>query len=213
MLSEKSIRPGEGAMSDPRTITRLLQRSRNTQEREKAFEALIPLVYDDLKRLARRQLLRMRAGETLDATALAHESYLKLKDYANLDWADRQHFFAIAARAMRQILVDYARRRKAGKRYGKKVRVELESVIATSDERAEQILHINQLLERLEMVDVDLVQVVECRFFAGYSQEETASILDIGLRTVQRRWQRARGWLREFEFDLEGNETDRESHL
>lgn len=200
-------------MSDPRTITRLLQRSRNTQEREKAFEALIPLVYDDLKRLARRQLLRMRAGETLDATALAHESYLKLKDYANLDWADRQHFFAIAARAMRQILVDYARRRKAGKRYGKKVRVELESVIATSDERAEQILHINQLLERLEMVDVDLVQVVECRFFAGYSQEETASILDIGLRTVQRRWHRARGWLREFEFDLEGNETDRESHL
>lgn len=199
-------------MSDPRTITRLLQRSRNAQEREQAFEALIPLVYDDLKRLARRQLLRMRAGETLDATALAHESYLKLKDYANLDWADRQHFFAIAARAMRQILVDYARRRKAGKRYGKKVRVELESVIATSDERAEQILHINQLLERLEMVDVDLVQVVECRFFAGYSQEETASILDIGLRTVQRRWQRARGWLREFEFDLEGNETDRESH-
>lgn len=199
-------------MSDPRTITRLLQRSRNAQEREQAFEALIPLVYDDLKRLARRQLLRMRAGETLDATALAHESYLKLKDYANLDWADRQHFFAISARAMRQILVDYARRRRAGKRYGKKVRVELESVIATSDERAEQILHINQLLERLEMVDVDLVQIVECRFFAGYSQEETASILDIGLRTVQRRWHRARGWLREFEFDLEGNETDRESH-
>lgn len=186
-------------MSDPRTITRLLRECRDEDTGEDAFDSLMPLVYDDLRRLARQQLARMRSGQTLDTTALAHESYLKLQNHAALDWTDRQHFYAIAARAMRQILVDYARRRNAGKRYGDKQQIELEYVIGDSDERAAQLLHVDELLERLNDIDSDLVRIVECRFFAGYSQEETSSVLGISLRTVQRRWQRARAWLRELE--------------
>lgn len=184
-------------MSDPRTITRLLHQCRGGDGSLEAFENLMPLVYDDLKRLARQQLARLRPGETLNTTALAHESYLKLKNHADLDWTDRRHFFAIAARAMRQILVDYARRRSAAKRPGMKVELDLERVAKDDGERTEQMLHVDQLLERLASVNVELVRVVECRYFAGYTQDETATVLGVSTRTIQRRWKMARAWLRE----------------
>lgn len=190
-------------MSDPRTITRLLHQCRGGDGSLEAFESLMPLVYDDLKRLARQQLARLRPGQTLNTTALAHESYLKLQNHADLDWADRRHFFAIAARAMRQILVDYARRRWAAKRPGLKVDLDLERVAKDDDERTEQMLHVDQLLERLASVNVELVRVVECRYFAGYTQDETASVLGVSTRTIQRRWKMARAWLRELALETE----------
>lgn len=186
-------------MSDPRTITRLLRECRDDDTGAEAFDSLMPLVYNELRQLARQQLARMRSGQTLDTTALANESYLKLQNHVALDWTDRQHFYAIAARAMRQILVDYARQRNAGKRYGDKQQVDLDSIAGDSDERAAQLMHVDELLDRLSDIDSDLVRVVECRFFAGYSHEETSSVLGISMRTVQRRWQRARAWLRELE--------------
>lgn len=195
-------------MSDPKTITRLLRACRDGNSSEEAFDSLMPLVYEDLRRLARQQLARMRAGQTLDTTALAHESYLKLQNHVALDWADRQHFYAIAARAMRQILVDYARQRNAGKRYGEKVRIDLNTVSGASDERASQLLHVNELLAYLKEIDSDLVRIVECRFFAGYSQEEISSVLGISVRTVQRRWQRARAWMRELDLESRENPQD-----
>lgn len=187
----------EDGLSDPKTITRLLHQCRADPGNPDPFDALMPLVYDDLRHLARIQLMKLRPGETLDTTALANESYLKLKDHADLDWNDRRHFFAVAARSMRQILVDYARRRMAGKRHGVEVPLDLERVPDTSEARAEQMLRVHELLERLEVVNQGLVQIVECRFFAGYTEKEIAGIMDISVRTVQRRWQMARGWLRE----------------
>jgi len=183
-------------VSDPRTITRLLRECRN-EDGEDAFSALMPLVYEDLKIIARQQLNRLRPGQTLDTTALAHESYLKLRDHADLDWHDRRHFYAVAARAMRQILVDYARRRAADKRSGIEVELDLGRTPDSSEERADHILFVNELLEQLELVNAELVRLVECRYFAGFSQQETAETLGLSLRTVQRRWQVARGLLRE----------------
>lgn len=190
-------------MNDPKTITRLLHECRDDDDHRGAFAALMPLVYEDLRRLARQQLRRLNPGQTLDTTALAHESYLKLSDHADLDWQNRRHFYAVAACAMRQILVDYARRNSADKRRGIKVEIDLERTPDGAEARAEQIVYINELLGRLEEVDTELVRVVECRYFAGYSQEETAEILDMSMRTVQRRWQAARALLRELA--LEGS--------
>lgn len=187
----------ESSLSDPKTITRLLHQCRDMDGGGAAFDALMPLVYDDLKQVARAQLMQLRPGQTLDTTALANESYIKLKDHADLDWVDRRHFFAIAARAMRQILVDYARRQMAGKRHGIRVDLDLQRVPDSSDAWADHMLGVHQLLERLESINEDLVRVVECRFFAGYSEPEIAAILDISVRTVQRRWHAARGWLQE----------------
>lgn len=183
-------------MSDPKTITRLLHQCRGTESPE-AFGMLVPLVYEDLKKLARQQLRRLRPGQTLDTTALAHESYLKLKDHAGLDWQDRRHFFAVVARAMRQILVDYARRQMADKRRGIELPIDLERTADTTEQRAEQIIYVHELLGRLEDIDESLVEVVECHYFAGYSQQETAEIMGVSIRTVQRRWQIARAFLRE----------------
>ncbi len=183
-------------MSDPKTITRLLHQCHDTDNSE-AFELLVPLVYEDLKRLARQQLRRMRPGQTLDTTALAHESYLKLKNHAGLDWQDRRHFFAVVARAMRQILVDYARRQMADKRRCIEQPIDLERTPDTTHQRAEQIVFVHELLGRLGDIDASLVEVVECHYFAGYSQQETAEIMGVSVRTVQRRWQIARAFLRE----------------
>lgn len=193
-------------MSDPRTITLLLQRCRQDADDDNAFEELVPLVYDDLRRIAHQQLQRLRPGKTLDTTALAHESYIKLKNHADLDLNDRRHFYAVAARAMRQIVVDYARRNMAAKRDGIEVELNLDRTPETGQERSRQALQVHELLQRLESVNEDLVRIVEYRYFAGFTQEEIADILEVSVRTVQRRWQVARALLREMA--LEADERD-----
>lgn len=184
-------------MDNALTITRLLHECRESENPEAAFDTLMPLVYDDLKKIARQQLQRLRPGQTLNTTALVNESYAKLQPSSQLDWVDRQHFFAIAARAMRQIVVDHARSMMTHKRTGHKVDLDLDNVPSSTPDRADQIVFIDQLLTRLASINRDLVTVFECLYFAGYTQEETARLLDISLRTTQRRWAQSCAWLRE----------------
>jgi RNA polymerase sigma factor (TIGR02999 family) len=184
-------------MSEAATITRMLHECRQAPDAETTFDALMPLVYDDLKQVARQQLRRLRPGETLNTTALVNDSYAKLRSSADLDWTDRQHFFAIAARAMRQIVVDHARSLMTHKRAGQRADIDLEQLPSSMAERADQIIYIDQLLNQLAQINRELVTIVECLYFAGYSQEEAAELLGISLRTTQRRWSHARAWLRE----------------
>ncbi|MEE8522387.1 MAG: sigma-70 family RNA polymerase sigma factor [Thermoanaerobaculia bacterium] len=162
-----------------------------------AFGQMLPMVYDDLRRIARRQLGRSIPNQTLDTTSLVHESFLKMVDQKRIDLQDRAHFLAIAARAMRQVIITYARRRGAAKRGAGSIHETLdEGRIAVADQ-AEQLLALDQALTHLSERDERLVRVVECRFFAGLQEEETAAALGVSLRTVQRDWMRARAWLRE----------------
>jgi len=158
-------------------------------------DALMAAVYGDLKRIARSQLGRWRPGQTLNTTALVHESYAKLAGSTGLEYADRRHFFAVAAQAMRQIVVDYARSLFAGKRNGLRMDIDLARLPDDGPQRAEQVALVDQLLERLEALDPEMVRIVECRFFAAYTLDETAEALGISRRTVQRKWERARAWL------------------
>jgi RNA polymerase sigma factor (TIGR02999 family) len=168
-----------------------------------ALDRAFPLVYEELRRLARRQLRGQDAGQTLSTTALVHEAYLRLigavehpRADAAARWQDRRHFFAIAATAMRRILVDHARRFRAGKRGAAPTRVPIESVDGlANDDRADFVLALDDALERLAAIDDRQARVVECRFFGGYSEEETATTLGIGLRTAKRDWAKARAWL------------------
>jgi RNA polymerase sigma factor (TIGR02999 family) len=160
-----------------------------------APDRLFPLVYDELRRIAHRQLGRERSDHTLDSTALVHEAYLKLVDQSRAQWADRSQFFAIAARAMRRILVDYARQHLAGKRGGRRERVTLSAETLSLEERADLLVAVDEALDRLRAIDGRASQVVECRFFGGYTEQETAAALGITDRTVRRDWARAKDWL------------------
>lgn len=160
-----------------------------------AVDRLLPLVYDELRRIAHRQLGRERAGHTLGTTALVHEVYLKLVDQTRAKFEDRAHFFAIAARAMRRILVDYARRHQAAKRGGAAKQVSLDDAALVADERADTLLALDEALVRLGELDERLSRVVECRFFGGLTEEETAVALSVTARTVRRDWVKAKGWL------------------
>lgn len=163
-----------------------------------AFDRALPLVYDDLRRIARRQLRRGGAGpQTLNTTGLVHEAWMKLVASTGLTVEDRGHFFAIAATAMRQVVVALARKRSAAKRGGGERPLTLDEERIPLDGQAEQLLALDTALERLGERDERLARVVECRFFAGLSEEETASALGVSLRTAQRAWMRARAWLRE----------------
>lgn len=162
-----------------------------------AFDRLVVLVYEDLRRIARRQLGRLRPGQTLNSTGLVHEAYVKMVDQRRVSWQDRSHFFAVSARAMRQILVDHARHRGRLKRGADPTREPLDDAMSPVTADAERLLLIHDALERLSAVDARLTQVVECRFFAGYSEDETAEILGVSSRTVRRDWMRARAWLHE----------------
>jgi RNA polymerase sigma factor (TIGR02999 family) len=161
-----------------------------------AFDRLVPLVYPDLRRLARAQLRRLRVGETLDTTALVHEAYVKLVDAERANWNDRQHFLAVASVAMRQILVDHARARLRAKRGGGAATVPLDEVPGIVAREAHDLVELDEALRRLEAVDPRLVRVVECRYFTGLSEQETADALGVSLRTAQRDWLKARAWLR-----------------
>ena len=160
-----------------------------------ARERLFPLVYDELRRIAHRQLQRERPGHTLDTTALVHEAYLRLAGATSQGFADRAHFFAMAATAMRRILVDYARRYRTEKRGTAPRRVSLTDTMLVAEERADTLLAVDEALVELARIDPRLSRVVECRFFAGLTEEETAETLGVTSRTVRRDWTKARGWL------------------
>lgn len=178
---------------DPGSITRLLRAHRDG-ERE-AFDRLVGIVYDDLRRMARQQMRRARPGQTLDTAGLVHEAYARLVEESGIDWQDRSHFYAVVARAMRFVVVDRARRRAAQKRGGGAAAVELDTGIAAEAPPAEIVLGVDQAIERLEGFNPRLARIVELRFFAGLDDGEIAAALDVSTRTVQRDWLRARAWL------------------
>ena len=166
-----------------------------------AMDQLLPLVYADLRRIAHRQLAAEATGHTLCTTALVHEAYLRLADQTRAQWVDRAQFFAVAARTMRRVLVDYARRHWAKRRGGGAHRrpVTLDGAddagaLAVA-ERADELLALDEALERLAAVDERLARVVECRFFAGLTEAEAAEALGVSQRTVARDWLMAKGWL------------------
>jgi len=180
---------------DAGAITRLLE-AHHRGDRD-AFDQLVPLVYDRMRRIARAQMARSTPGQTLSPTALVHEAYVQLAAETGVDWQDRSHFFAICARAMRRILVDYARRRQATKRGGAAPHVTLEDDMVGAGTPAEIVLAVDRAVERLAAFNPRLARIVECRSFGGMTEEETAHALGVPLRTVQRDWNRARAWLRQ----------------
>lgn len=161
-----------------------------------ALDALFPLVYDELRRLARRHLSRERPEHTLDSVALVNEAYLKLADQDGVRLENRAHFFAVSARAMRAILVDHARARNAAKRGGGGVPVPLDEVAELlSDEQAEHVELLDDGLEQLTRVNAEATRVVECLYFGGLTLDETALALGMSVATVRRRWSFAKAWL------------------
>ena len=163
-----------------------------------AMDGLMPLVYEKLHELAHRQLQLEPAGHTLSTTALVHEAYLKLADQARAQWKNRGQFFGVAAQMMRRILVDYARRHRALRRGGAQQALsldELEGDALVAAQRADELVAVDEALQRLATIDERLSRVVECRFFAGLTEEETAEVLGVTARTVARDWVKARGWL------------------
>ena len=163
---------------------------------EQALAALLPLVYDELRRLAARYMRRERPGQTLQATALVHDAYLRMLRDSHLSWQNRAHFFGIAARSMRQILIERARTRGAAKRGGGRIRVTFDPGLIAAAQAPELDLEaLDDALTRLTALDAELAGVVEVRFFGGLSIEETAEALNISPATVKRRWTLAKAWL------------------
>lgn len=176
-----------------RDVTEVLQRISGGDPG--AVDRLLPLVYDELRALARRELRRERSDHTLQPTALVHEAYFKLARLDRLEWRDRAHFFGAAAGTMRRVLVSHARRKRAEKRGGGAKAVPLENVVLAARERPDDVLALDEALARLADLDSRQAQVVECRFFAGMSVPETAEALGISPATVKRDWTAARAWL------------------
>lgn len=177
-------------MSD---VTRILASIESGDAR--AANELLPLVYEQLRRIAKQHMAQERADHTLQATALVHEAYLKLIGGEDLRWANRAHFYSAAAEAMRRILVDHARKRGRVKRGGDRQRVPLRSVDLAVQQDSSEILALDQAIGRLQKEDERMHRVVMLRFFAGLSIEDTASVMDVSSRTVKREWTFARAWL------------------
>lgn len=177
------------------TITDFLQQASDGQR--EVLDALLPRVYDELRAIAHNQLRAERSGHTLNTTALVHEAYLKLVDQTRVEWKNRAHFYAVAARAMRRILVDYAKKRGRQKRGGDAVRVPLQTnLMVFSPGQSDALQALDESLQRLEAINPRHGRVVECRYFGGLTVEETATALDISPATVSRDWQFARAWLK-----------------
>jgi RNA polymerase sigma-70 factor (ECF subfamily) len=174
-------------------VTRLLEAWNNG--RQEALDELMPLVYQELRRMARQYMNSQPSGHTLQTTALIHEAYLKLADNRGKNWQNRAHFFAVAAQAMRHILVDHARSHKADKRGGETQFVSLEDVAVISTERAAEVVALDEALQNLSDLDERKARIVELRYFGGLSVEETAEVLKISRNTVIRDWNFAKMWL------------------
>ena len=162
---------------------------------QEALNKLIPLVYDELHKLASRYLRRERRDHTLQTTAVVHEAYLKLVNQRDANFENRLHFFAVAAQIMRRILVDYARRHHASKRGGDLYKLSLDEALVTSEEKGADLLALDEALERLAAIDPRQSRVVELRIFTGLTLEETAQALNISPSTVRREWSMAKAWL------------------
>jgi RNA polymerase sigma factor (TIGR02999 family) len=177
--------------SDETSVTELLQHWSNGDQQ--AFDELLPIIYGELRQVAHRYLHREHAERTLQTTALVHEAYLKLIDQRSVNWQNRAHFFAIAAQAMRRILLDNARKRAAAKREGEKV--DLDDVAIVSSQRAAHLLALDEALQRLEQIDSQQSRIIELRYFGGLTIEETAEAMNLSPATVKREWAMARAWL------------------
>jgi RNA polymerase sigma factor (TIGR02999 family) len=186
MASQDNSSPGE--------ITLLLAKMKNGNA--EAASQLMPLVYDELRHLAAYYMRQERSDHTLQPTALVHEVFLRLVAQQPLDWQSRAHFFAVAAKAMRRILVDHARKHSAEKRGGEHRRVPLDENLVHPTCAIEELISLDEALDRLATWDPQQCRIVELRYFAGLTVEETASVLGIGARTVKRDWNVARAWLR-----------------
>lgn len=189
-----------GSPAQPHAITDALAAMRAGDAR--AMDQLVPLVYEELARIAHRQLGLEAPGHTLSTTALVHEAYLRLVDQTRAQWADRAQFFGVAAHSMRRVLVDHARRHRAARRGGAHRRhVSLDALEAgdvaglAASERADILVAMDEALEQLAALDPRQARVVECRFFGGLTEAETAEALGVTPRTVARDWVKARGWL------------------
>ena len=175
-------------------VTRLLHALQDGEAGEPAEDALFRHVYDELRRIAQRHRARWTGNDTLNTTALVHEAYLKLVGGGG-DYASRAHFLAVAAKAMRHVLITYAERQAAQKRGGGQADLPLDEALLVPEDRAEEVAALGEALARFEAVDPRAARVVECRFFAGLDAEETAAALGLSRRTVTRDWAAARAWL------------------
>ena len=175
-------------------VTALLARHRRGDH--EAREQLVPLVYNELRRLARSKLRNERAGHTLQTTALANEAYLRLAGLEKWEWRDRAHFFGVMSGIMRRVLIDHARKRGAARRGGGAVRVPLDEGLEIAADRPQELIALDDALSALGALDPRQERIVELRFFTGLTVEETAEVLGISPRTVKREWAVARAWLR-----------------
>ena len=174
-------------------ITQLLM---NWSQGDKAaLDQLVPLVYPELRRLAKRRMAREDPAHTLQTSALINEAYLKLVDQKSVQWQSRAHFFAVAAQVMRHILVDHARTRNYAKRGGGALKLPLDEAAALTKQRAAQLIALDDALSDLSALDGRKSQIIELRFFGGLSLEETAEVMKISPSTVQREWRAAKAWL------------------
>lgn len=181
------------ARTSPEKLTQLLQAWSNGDE--DAFERLVPLVYDELHRLARRYMRGERPGHTLETTALLHEAYLRLRRSQNVRWQSRSHFLAVASQLMRRVLVDFARARQSQKRGAGSPRRPIDESVDRAEEPAREIVQLDDALRSLASVDARKARVVELRFFGGLTVEETAEAIDLSPETVMRDWKSAKQWL------------------
>lgn len=181
-------------MTEKTEVTQLLKKARNG-DRE-SLDRLLPLIYDELRRVAANQLHRERADHTLQATALVHEAYLRLLDQREVDWQNRAHFFSIAAEMMRRILVNHAVQRNAQKRGDGATRLSLDEAISLPDEKDFDLISLDEALKQLAEYDPTQARIVELRFFGGLTIEETAEVLGISDSTVKREWRMAKAWLK-----------------
>ena len=183
----------EGQSVSPEEVTRLLQAWKAGDEG--SLERLMPLVYDELHRLARRYMAAERTGHPLQTTALVHEVYLRLIDANSIDWQNRAHFYAICARLMRRILIDFARSRNYQKRGAGFAHIQLEEAVTVSEAVGSEMLAVDEALKQLAAIDSRKSEVVELRFFGGLTAEETAAALGVSPDTVLRDWKLAKAWL------------------
>ncbi len=185
--------PGVAGAATRDDVTELLGRWSDGEP--EALERLLPIIYDQLRQLAAAHLRREHGGHTLETAALVNEAYLRLVDQQGVRWRNRAHFFAIAAQAMRRILVDHARRRRYRKRGGDHQRVSLDEVCELPLERAAELVEVDDALRDLAAFDPEQAQIVEMRYFGGLTLEEIAAVRGCTVRTVSRRWRMARAWL------------------